>query len=96
MEEQQLAWSVFLLEADMYAMLDGVWNRELISENCALNSDHCQTSPTYLTEGLPQLLLLAMTMTHWHAPFNTTVLDLFTTTVNVPLRQEFNKIIVFL
>ena len=42
-----------------------------------------------LLEGLPQLLLLAMTMTHWHAPFNTTVLDLFTTTVNVPLRQEF-------
>ena len=43
----------------------------------------------FLLEGLPQLLLLAMTMTHWHAPFNTTVLDLFTTTVNVPLRQEF-------
>ena len=28
MEEQQLAWSVFLLEADMYAMLDGVLNGE--------------------------------------------------------------------
>ena len=27
-EEQQLAWSVFLLEADMYAVLDDVWNGE--------------------------------------------------------------------
>ena len=52
MEEQQLAWSVFLLEADMYAMLDGVWHIEHVSENCALNSDHCQTSPTYLIGGV--------------------------------------------
>ena len=36
-------------------------------------------------------MLLAMSMTHWHAPFNTTVLDLFTTVVNVPLRKPFKR-----
>ena len=36
-EEQQLAWSVFLLEADMYAMLDDVWNGEHnIRKTCLL------------------------------------------------------------
>mgnify|MGYP006888681122 FL=1 len=43
-----------------------------------------------MLEGLPQLINLALTMMHWHAPFDTVVLDLFCTAVNLPLRIVFN------
>ena len=36
-------------------------------------------------EGIPQLLVLAMAMTHWHSQFETVAMDLFTTSVNIPL-----------
>ena len=39
----------------------------------------------FLLEGIPQLLILALSMIHWHGPFETVVIDLFCTTVNVPL-----------
>ena len=45
----------------------------------------------FLLEGIPQLLILALSMIHWHGPFETVVIDLFCTTVNVPLRKGFNK-----
>ena len=31
------------------------------------------------------MLILALSMIHWHGPFETVVIDLFCTTVNVPL-----------
>ena len=36
-------------------------------------------------EGIPQLLVLGTTMTHWHGDFDTTALDLYSTCVNIPL-----------
>ena len=36
----------------------------------------------FLLEGIPQLLILALSMIHWHGPFETVVIDLFCTTVN--------------
>ena len=45
----------------------------------------------FLLEGIPQLLILALSMIHWHGPFETVVIDLFCTTVNVPLRKGSNK-----
>ena len=44
-----------------------------------------------LLEGFPQLLILALSMIHWHGPFQTVVIDLFCTTVNVPLRNVSRK-----
>ena len=38
-----------------------------------------------LVEGLPQLMILAMTMTHWHSRFETVAMELFCTSVNIPL-----------
>ena len=36
-------------------------------------------------EGIPQLMILAMTMTHWHSRFETVAMELFCTSVNIPL-----------
>ena len=36
-------------------------------------------------EGLPQLLVLAMVMTHWHGDFNIAALSFFITFVDIPL-----------
>ena len=36
-------------------------------------------------EGIPQLLILAMVMTHWHGEFNTAALSFFIKFVDVPL-----------
>ena len=38
-----------------------------------------------LVEGIPQLMILAMTMTHWHSHFETVAMELFCTSVNIPL-----------
>ena len=36
-------------------------------------------------EGTPQLLVLGLTMTHWHGDFETTGLDFYSAYMNVPL-----------
>ena len=36
-------------------------------------------------EGLPQALILAMVLTHWHGDFNTAALSFFITFVDIPL-----------
>ena len=38
-----------------------------------------------LVEGIPQLMILAMTMTHWHSCFETVAMELFCTSINIPL-----------
>ena len=38
-----------------------------------------------VVEGMPQLLVLAMVMTHWHGDFNTAALSFFITFVDIPL-----------
>ena len=38
-----------------------------------------------LVEGIPQLMILAMAMTHWHSEFQTVAIELFCTAVNIPL-----------
>ena len=42
-------------------------------------------------EGLPQLLKMAMVQTHWHSDFESVSLDLFSTSVNVPLSVWYLK-----
>ena len=38
-----------------------------------------------VVEGFPQLMILAMSVTHWHGDFNTTALSFFITFVDIPL-----------
>ena len=38
-----------------------------------------------LIEGIPQLMILALTMTHWHSQFETVAMELFCTSINIPL-----------
>ena len=38
-----------------------------------------------LVEGIPQLMILSMAMTHWHSEFKTVAIELFCTAVNIPL-----------
>ena len=40
-------------------------------------------------EGIPQLMILAMTMTHWHSHFETVAMELFCTSVNIPLSVAY-------
>ena len=47
----------------------------------------------FVLEVLPQLLLLASVLMHWHAPKKSLAIELFGTAVNVPLRFRVNMIL---